>query len=664
MHEHSQIQLSKNPESSPQRRSILTNQIHISSPADIIQRARINPKSLASADVLQLQRTIGNRAVRKLFTEIGLIPFKSKQEHPIQVQTISEEEKKLFQGKMAETVQCKETPEEGELLQEKFKSRSEQEKFPSCSAVPIQMEKENHTGMPDNLKAGVEGLSGIDMSDVRVHYNSDKPTGVGALAYTQGVDIHVAPGQEKHLPHDAWHVVQQKQGRVKYDMQMKDTQISSDVYLEKEADLMGLKALQKSSLPTLDQVSSVQSRGISAALPSTPLIMRKIGFEYEVGAIETHKYAFWSRDWVPHKKGEVIVSRNGYDITADISQSGSQLEFITRPIDEVSDSAQETSRTLAQNIRADILAIFQASRASPQGWVGLDKIPRLNGSSWHQFYNKARRWDGISGQLQMTGGVKLEKLSRVLSGEALGREPAVRQALASGETAAKEREILTLYYKENFLRKPNQLIWRSAFSRTRSRFRKGWDIESIKILASIVALMAQIPIDKRNSQIEESRALLLAKTDYAKILQLVATHLGQEIKYDQFLLALIETINDHVTENEAVNGNSDVFPSNYAVQGTSFTGLTLKAWVEYALPIHDPFEEKEFIEGWDLLTGKHFPGTGAQRKEMRAFGTFLGKTDPGNKVILEWRSFMFNHPDDLDKIMVSLTDYLGRRVNG
>jgi hypothetical protein len=242
VHEHSQIQQSKNPESSPQRRSILTNQTHISSPADIIQRARINPKSLASADVLQLQRTIGNRAVRKLFTEIGLIPFKSKQEHPIQVQTISEEEKKLFQGKMAETVQCKETPEEGELLQENFKSRSEQEKFPSCSAVPIQMEIENHTGMPDNLKAGVEGLSGIDMSDVRVHYNSDKPTGVGALAYTQGVDIHVAPGQEKHLPHEAWHVVQQKQERVQPTMQLKNVAVNDDVELEWEADEMGRKA--------------------------------------------------------------------------------------------------------------------------------------------------------------------------------------------------------------------------------------------------------------------------------------------------------------------------------------------------------------------------------------------------------------------------------------
>lgn len=72
-------------------------------------------------------------------------------------------------------------------------------------------QKPNETGMPDNLKAGIENLSGFTMDDVRVHYNSDKPATVQALAYTQGTDIYVAPGQEQHLPHEAWHVAQQMQ---------------------------------------------------------------------------------------------------------------------------------------------------------------------------------------------------------------------------------------------------------------------------------------------------------------------------------------------------------------------------------------------------------------------------------------------------------------------
>ncbi|MFZ6760438.1 DUF4157 domain-containing protein [Undibacterium sp. Ji50W] len=102
----------------------------------------------------------------------------------------------------------------------------------------------NNTGMPDNLKAGVENLSGMAMDDVKVHYNSAQPAAMQAHAYAQGTDIHIAPGQEQHLPHEAWHVVQQKQGRVRPTFQMKSgTSINDDVGLESEADAMGARAL-------------------------------------------------------------------------------------------------------------------------------------------------------------------------------------------------------------------------------------------------------------------------------------------------------------------------------------------------------------------------------------------------------------------------------------
>lgn len=103
----------------------------------------------------------------------------------------------------------------------------------------------NNTGMPDQLKSGIENLSGYDMSDVKVHYNSDKPAQLQAHAYAQGTDIHVGPGQEQHLPHEAWHVVQQKQGRVQPTMQLAGESINDDVGLETEADVMGAKALQQ-----------------------------------------------------------------------------------------------------------------------------------------------------------------------------------------------------------------------------------------------------------------------------------------------------------------------------------------------------------------------------------------------------------------------------------
>lgn len=123
-------------------------------------------------------------------------------------------------------------------------------------------QRPNQTGLPDNLKAGVENLSGYSLDDVRVHYNSNKPADVQALAYAQGTDIHVAPGQEQHLPHEAWHVVQQKQGRVQPTVQMKGTvNINDDAGLEKEADVMGAQASQMNTTETMTQTEKSLSDG-------------------------------------------------------------------------------------------------------------------------------------------------------------------------------------------------------------------------------------------------------------------------------------------------------------------------------------------------------------------------------------------------------------------
>ena len=78
------------------------------------------------------------------------------------------------------------------------------------------------SGLPDPLRAGIESLSGVSMEGVAVHYNSPRPAQLHAAAYAQGRDIHLAPGQDHHLPHEAWHVVQQAQGRVKATAQLKN----------------------------------------------------------------------------------------------------------------------------------------------------------------------------------------------------------------------------------------------------------------------------------------------------------------------------------------------------------------------------------------------------------------------------------------------------------
>jgi hypothetical protein len=107
-----------------------------------------------------------------------------------------------------------------------------------------------HGGLPGGLQAGIQALSGMDVSDVQVHRNSSQPAQLNALAYAQGNDIHLAPGQEQHLPHEAWHVVQQRQGRVEPTMQMAGVAVNDDAGLEEEADRMGAQALQGAGLET------------------------------------------------------------------------------------------------------------------------------------------------------------------------------------------------------------------------------------------------------------------------------------------------------------------------------------------------------------------------------------------------------------------------------
>ena len=163
---------------------------------------------------------------------------------PVQAKASNQaSEKNILQQYKQQAVAQREALDEEEPAQTKADT-AQLEELGEEDEEPAQR-KANNTGLPDNLKSGVENLSGHAMDDVKVHYNSAKPAELQAHAYAQGTDIHVAPGQEKHLPHEAWHVAQQKQGRVKPTRQMKGkTPINDDTGLEKEADVMGAKAAQ------------------------------------------------------------------------------------------------------------------------------------------------------------------------------------------------------------------------------------------------------------------------------------------------------------------------------------------------------------------------------------------------------------------------------------
>lgn len=234
------------------------------SPAQLLIQAVNDPSTLTPSDILALQQAAGNRAVEGILRHL---PTRSSTPANV-VQRQNEEE---------------------DTLQEK--------------SEPARKE-ENRTGLPDSLKAGIENLSGISLDDVKVHYNSAKPAEVRALAFTRGTDIYLRPNQEEHLPHEAWHVVQQKQGRVKPTLQAKGMAINDDKGLEREADAMGEKATRLGGqLGGYDSIKNWTDQTTTAPVVKPNLHSTggaNVAQLREVGDLPTNSQIRFSANMTPH----------------------------------------------------------------------------------------------------------------------------------------------------------------------------------------------------------------------------------------------------------------------------------------------------------------------------------------------------------------------------
>lgn len=213
----------------------------------------------------------------------------------------------------------------------------------------------NKTGMPDNLKSGVESLSGVDISDVRVHYNSDKPAQVQAHAFTQGSDIHVAPGQERHVPHEAWHTVQQKQGRVSPNTSVNNTPVNDDVSLENEADVMGAKAV-------------VQSKAISHPVATQPerTVTKQVKSIQRVGKEEN--------TGIGQQLAGVIGEIELLQVEATAMSGGGEEDNSTEEVKEK--LAKLKTIASGDNEKAKVEALKLLKDELPKGVIeGVDKLP-------------------------------------------------------------------------------------------------------------------------------------------------------------------------------------------------------------------------------------------------------------------------------------------------
>ena len=169
--------------------------------------------------------------------------------------------------------------------EEPVQGKAEEDELQMKSGLEGETEKQGSsgtkTGMPDEVRSKMENSFGADFSSVNIHRNSDQASNIGALAYTQGNDVHFAPGQynpgstkgQELLGHELTHVVQQRQGKVRPDAeQKKGMNINSDSALEKEADVMGEKAAQGKMADVTGNGSGLQRKGENNKLDDDPVM--------------------------------------------------------------------------------------------------------------------------------------------------------------------------------------------------------------------------------------------------------------------------------------------------------------------------------------------------------------------------------------------------------
>lgn len=271
----------------------------------------------------------------------------------------------------------------------------------------------NRTGMPNQLKIGLENLSGYDLSSVRVHYNSKKPAQIGALAYTRGNQIHLGPGQNRHLPHEGWHAVQQMQGRVNPTKQKKQTQINDSPKLEHEADNMGAKAQRVNQNSKNSWCHEAMCK--KETFNSSPVVQRAVGFEFQTNWT-IHKTRRFGRDPVEYGKKTPFFSGEGWQMESD----GVDIEYVVEHTPEIAGEAGINAVNDVMDNLVTFVGNLNGLRNTNAGDLRNNQLREEGINLLRSDFQILTNGQEIIAKPQATAGVRLDRISNLY--QSLGTE--------------------------------------------------------------------------------------------------------------------------------------------------------------------------------------------------------------------------------------------------
>ena len=326
------------------------------------------------------------------------------------------------------------------------------------------------------------------------------------------------------------------------------------------------------------------------------MIQRDIGFEYELGDVDTYRRTGLGLAAVdtPLAKGEVIWHDAGFDVTADVRTTPrgpvSDLEIIVHAID---DRPLGSRSTMARVLRS-VDAFLQRLERRGEGETAASQLKP--GASPSVFFLTAatgrdddRRVNIGRGQLQATAGLSMDALYAIRFGQAFNR---FQQNDASLTQEQRRVRLAGLGEQRDHL---NQHInaGGGADPATRQEVVNSMPALVLNLglpgttntnhLAAIVSLLVTIPIAARENQFEYAKGFagtLMARTDFATIIGLlpqaqqdaIASHPNQWI---QGLVGIVDRVVNPIVQ---VQQNDPVFPAGSMTDPNAPYGITLAEW--------------------------------------------------------------------------------------
>ncbi|HZM85883.1 MAG TPA: DUF4157 domain-containing protein [Blastocatellia bacterium] len=222
-------------------RSVVPSSRHVApqvNSADALAKTLTVPASdLSATDIVALQQTVGNSAVRQLLSsstepsstyrtsarpviqaKLAIGPANDHFEQ--EADRIAKEATSYGSGASQETVHRHSSPLAASITPLQAKTDPSQVVAESGFETRLRARRGSGSRLPESVRSHMESRLGADFSDVRIHTDSgakDLNREIGARAFTYGTDIYFRPGAfdpgskrgQQLLAHELTHVVQQ-----------------------------------------------------------------------------------------------------------------------------------------------------------------------------------------------------------------------------------------------------------------------------------------------------------------------------------------------------------------------------------------------------------------------------------------------------------------------